>query len=356
MNDIFRRATKKCADFISPRWYGVVGGFLYVMRTRLVNSSSDPVPSPKGEPYSAEATKGGHQSVLLHEAIRELEIHTSDVVLDATLGGAGHARAIAEQLDTSGTLIGFDLDQDAIARAQTALADAKPQIHLIKSNFRNLGNDLSARSIPTIDKALFDLGWSGYQLAAGRGFSFLSDEPLLMTYVQEITPETLTAREIVNEWEEESLIDIISGWGEERYARRIAGMIVQRRAMKPFLTARDLADEIKACVPTVYRYGRIHPATKTFQALRIAVNDELGALQEGIGSAWQMLAPGGRIAVITFHSIEDRIVKQLFVQWEKEEGGKRVTKKPLTPTDEELSHNPRARSAKLRVIQKENNQ
>lgn len=251
-------------------------------------------------------------------------------------------------------LIGFDLDQAAIARAQTALADAKPQIHLIRSNFRNLGNELAAREISSIDKALFDLGWSGYQLAAGRGFSFLSDEPLLMTYVQEITPETLTAREIVNEWEEESLIDVISGWGEERYARRIASMIVSRRSTKPFETARDLADEIKACVPSAYRYGRIHPATKTFQALRIAVNDELGALQEGLANAWKSLNPGGRIAVITFHSIEDRIVKQLFVQWEKEEGGKRITKKPLTPSDEELSLNPRARSAKLRVIEKTN--
>ncbi|MBI2030043.1 16S rRNA (cytosine(1402)-N(4))-methyltransferase RsmH [Candidatus Kaiserbacteria bacterium] len=313
------------------------------MRNRLVYSSSDPVPSPSG-----------HQSVLLHEAIRELEIRPDDTVIDATLGGAGHARAIAEALESSGILIGFDLDQAAIARAQRALADAKPQIHLIRSNFRNLANELAAREISSVDKALFDLGWSGYQLAAGRGFSFLSDEPLLMTYVQEITPETLTAREIVNEWEEESLIDIISGWGEERYARRIASMIVNRRSTKPFETARDLADEIKACVPSVYRYGRIHPATKTFQALRIAVNDELGALQEGLASAWKILSPGGRIAVITFHSIEDRIVKQLFVQWEKEEGGKRITKKPLTPSDEELSHNPRARSAKLRVIEKTN--
>ncbi len=314
------------------------------MRNRLVYSSSDPVPSPQGE----------HQSVLLHEAIRELEIRPDDTVIDATLGGAGHARAIAETLESSGILVGFDLDQAAIARAQTALTEAKPQIHLIRSNFRHLGSELAAREIPSIDKALFDLGWSGYQLSAGRGFSFLSDEPLLMTYVTDITPETLTAREIVNEWEEESLIDIISGWGEERYARRIASMIVNRRGEKPFETARDLADEIKACVPAVYRYGRIHPATKTFQALRIAVNDELGALQEGLASAWQMLAPGGRIAVITFHSIEDRIVKQLFVQWEKEEGGKRITKKPLTPSDEELSRNPRARSAKLRVIEKIN--
>jgi len=324
------------------------------MRNRLVYSSSDPVPSPDG-PSSAKATEGKHQSVLLHEAIRELAIRPDDTVVDATLGGAGHASAIAEQLGTAGTLIGFDLDNDAIARAQATLAGAKPQVHLIKSNFRNLGTELTARGISTIDKALFDLGWSGYQLAAGRGFSFLSDEPLLMTYAHDIAPETLTAREIVNEWEEESLTDIISGWGEERYARRIAQAIVKRRGQTPFTTARDLADTIKAHVPSAYRHGRIHPATKTFQALRIAVNDELGALQEGLASAWRMLGPSGRVAVITFHSIEDRIVKQLFVGWEKEGEGKRITKKPITPADDELSHNPRARSAKLRVIERISN-
>ncbi|MBM3261790.1 16S rRNA (cytosine(1402)-N(4))-methyltransferase RsmH, partial [Candidatus Kaiserbacteria bacterium] len=312
------------------------------MRTRLVLSSSDSVPSPEG----------GHHSVLLHEAIRELAIRQSDVCVDATLGGAGHTRLIAEALDASGTLIGFDLDDEAIARAQQALADTSASVHLIKSNFRQLGTELTARGINRIDKALFDLGWSGYQLSAGRGFSFLSEEPLLMTYVKDITSETLTAREIVNEWEEQSLVDIIAGWGEERYARRIARGIVERRMQKPFETARDLAEVIKASVPSAYRYGRIHPATKTFQALRIAVNDELGSLQEGIASAWQMLAPGGRIAVITFHSIEDRIIKQTFVEWEKTGEGKRVTKKPIVPTPEELAHNPRARSAKLRVIEK----
>lgn len=319
------------------------------MRTRLVHSSSDPVPSP----HSAQATRDEpHQSVLLHEALRELTIRPDDTVVDATLGGAGHTRAIAEMLDERGTLIGFDLDDDAIIRAHTTLKSAKAKTHLIKSNFRALGTELTARGISTIDKALFDLGWSGYQLSVGRGFSFLSDEPLLMTYTQDIKPETLTAHEIVNEWEEKSLIDIISGWGEERYARHIAKAIIERRARKPFEIARDLADTIKGSVPSPYRYGRIHPATKTFQALRIAVNDELGALQEGLASAWQILHPSGRIAVITFHSIEDRIVKHLFVQWEKDGAGKRITKKPIIPNNDELSRNPRARSAKLRVIEK----
>ena len=333
------------------------------MRTRLVLSSSDPVPSPNGHHTSTSdslrrntAVKiESHRSVLLHEAIRELAIRPSDVVVDATIGGAGHTSLIAAELDTGGILIGFDLDTDAITRANEKLGHTKPSLYIINSNFRHLHSEIAARGITGIDKALFDLGWSGYQLTAGRGFSFQTDEPLLMTYASTVTPETLTAREIVNEWEEESLIDIISGWGEERYARRIAQSIVKRRGDKPFETARDLADFIKANVPAAYRYGRIHPATKTFQALRIAVNDELGALQEGLTSAWQMLAPSGRIAVITFHSIEDRIVKQLFVNWEKNSEGKRVTKKPLIPTDDELSQNPRARSAKLRVIEKISN-
>ncbi len=292
-----------------------------------------------------------HTSVLLHEAIDSLSLHDEDIVLDATLGGAGHALAIAEKLGREGTLIGFDLDPDAILRAEVALKNAKPKKHFVQANFRNLSEELGKLKIPTITKALFDLGWSGYQLAAGRGFSFLSDEPLLMTYG---TPskDMLTAEKIVNEWGEESLADVIYGWGEERYSRRIAKMIVERRVKNPFKTASDLADAIKAAVPPPYRYGRLHPATRTFQALRIAVNDELGALKEGLESAWKALAPEGRIAVITFHSIEDRIVKRTFVEWEKAGEGTKVSKKPIPPTEEEIKTNPRARSAKLRVIQK----
>jgi 16S rRNA (cytosine1402-N4)-methyltransferase len=333
------------------------------MRTRLVHSSDDLVPTRENGHHTDTSDVQQqnqntvenielHHSVLLYEAIEWLKIQPTDTVVDATLGGAGHTRAIAHILNTHGTLIGFDLDDDAIARAQKALAGVKPRVYLIKSNFRNLHDKLTARGIHSIDKILFDLGWSGYQLTGGRGFSFLSDEPLLMTYVRDITPETLTAREIVNDWKEESLIDIIKGWGEERYARRIAQMIVDRRAQTPFTTARELADAIKECVPRTYRYGRIHPATKTFQALRIAVNDELGSLRAGLAGAWNMLACGGRIAVITFHSIEDRIVKQQFVQWEKEGTAARVLKKPIVPSARELSQNPRARSAKLRVIAK----
>ena len=317
------------------------------MRTRHIGSSSDLVPS---KPASKDS--GRHQTVLLHEAIDELLIKPTDAVVDATLGGAGHARAITDLLGEKGTFIGFDLDEDAIVRAQVALASVKPQTFLIKSNFRNIETELATRSITMIDKALYDLGWSAFQLDAGRGFSFLKDEPLLMTYGKGSETGGLTAATIVNEWGEESIADIIFGWGEERYSRRIAHVIVERRRLQPFTRATDLAEAIKSAVPAAYRHGRLHPATKTFQALRIAVNDELGALKESLTSAWKLLSPGGRIAVITFHSIEDRIVKELFLEFERSGSGTRITRSPKKPSREEIVSNPRARSAKLRVIEK----
>lgn len=317
------------------------------MRTRRFKSSSDPVPSIKN------LSEAGHQTVLLHEAIDYLAIRPGDVVVDATLGGAGHARAIAERLGEDGVLIGIDADAEAVRRSEEALKDIrKPAVHLIEGNFRDLARHLGKLKIERIDKALFDLGWSGYQLGEGRGFSFQKDEPLLMTYAKHPGPDALTAGTIVNEWAEESIADVIFGWGEERYARRIARMIVERRARTPLRTARELADAIKEAVPPAYRYGRIHPATRTFQALRIAVNDELGALKEGLAAAWEHLAQGGRIAAITFHSIEDREVKRLMVGWEKSGGGTRITRSPQKPSPEEIAGNPRARSAKLRVIEK----
>jgi 16S rRNA (cytosine1402-N4)-methyltransferase len=308
------------------------------MRTRRLQSSDKQV-SPTS----------GHLPVLLHEAIENLAIQPNDVVIDATLGGAGHSKSITDRLSEKGTLIGFDLDVDAIERARSALAGAKARVHLVESNFRNLGRELSNLGIRQISKALFDLGWSSFQLEVGRGFSFLKDEPLLMSYSKS---PSLTAATIVNTWEETSIADILYGWGEERYSRRIAKMIVERRLQKPFETSRELAEAIKESVPASYRYGRIHPATRTFQALRIAVNDELGALESALLSAWDLVLPGGRIAVITFHSIEDRIVKQMFVKWEKSGAGKRMTKKPIVASESELQENPRSRSAKLRVVQK----
>lgn len=274
-----------------------------------------------------------------------------DTVVDGTLGGAGHAGAIASVLSKDGMFIGFDLDSDAIARAQTALKDAKPKTSFIEANFRDIEAELQARGITGIDKAIFDLGWSAYQLEAGRGFSFLKDEPLSMSYSKS-DKGALTAATIVNEWGEESIADIIFGWGEERYSRRIAHVIVERRKITPFTRALDLADAIKSAVPSAYRNGRLHPATRTFQALRIATNDELGALKDGLSGAWKLMEPGGRIAVITFHSIEDRIVKEMFLQWEREGDGTRITRSPMKPSREEQLSNPRSRSAKLRVIEK----
>ncbi|MDO8575738.1 MAG: 16S rRNA (cytosine(1402)-N(4))-methyltransferase RsmH [bacterium] len=312
--------------------------------------------------------KGKHRSVLLHEATELLAIQPDDCVVDATLGGAGHALAIAGQLGKGGTLIGIDADHDAIERSRKVLepsfakATKGARMILIQANFRDLSAQLGKLGLPRrgkagiteVDKILFDLGWSSFQLDAGRGFSLKSDEPLLMTYSNPPAggPGALTAQQIVNEWAEESIADVIFGWGEERYSRRIAKCIVERRATKPFTTARELAEAIYGAVPPRYRYGRIHPATRTFQALRIAVNDELGSLTLGLADGWRHLAKGGRIAVISFHSIEDRVVKQTFKQWEEAGEGKRITKKPLSPSTEEIASNPRARSAKLRVIQK----
>ncbi|HUO55975.1 MAG TPA: 16S rRNA (cytosine(1402)-N(4))-methyltransferase RsmH [Candidatus Paceibacterota bacterium] len=311
------------------------------MRTRQVHTSSD----------SALSAALIHRSVLLHEAIEQLSIKPGDTVVDATLGGAGHARKIAMQLDTRGTFVGFDLDHDAIVRAEVALKNAKPKIYCIEDNFKNIAQRLGERGIEAVDKVLFDLGWSSFQLEAGRGFSFLKDEPLMMTYSKNGDESTLTAEKIVNEWEESSIADVIYGWGEERYARRIARAIVEYRQVKPVKTTFELAEIVKAAVPRSYRNGRLHPATKTFQALRIAVNDELRVLQEGIRGAWHLLNQKGRIAVITFHSIEDRVVKKLFAEFEKE-GGERITRAPIKPSQEEIASNPRSRSAKLRVIEK----
>ena len=311
------------------------------MRTRRLKSSSGPVPSQ------------GHRTVLLHEAIDALAIKPDDIVVDATLGAAGHAVVIATKLGNKGKFIGIDADKNAIERAEKALEHFHTlEIHLIQENFRNLQNILHKLGISNISKALFDLGWSGYQLEEGRGFSFLKDEPLLMTYADNTGSEALTAKTIVNEWSEESLADIIYGWGEERYSRRIARKIVERRAAKPFETSKELAELIKEAVPAKYRYGRLHPATRTFQALRIAVNDELGALKAGLNAAWSHLAPNGRVAVISFHSIEDREVKRTFADWEKQGAGKRINRSPIIPSAEEIAENPRSRSAKLRVIEK----
>lgn len=308
------------------------------MRTRRTKSSSNPVPSET------------HRSVLLHEAIEGLDIKPGSVVVDATLGGAGHSRAINNLLGKDGILIGIDADSDAIARARAALSDSKATIHLIEGNFRNLSKILEGLHVKKINSIIFDLGWSAYHLGVGRGFSFRKDEPLLMTYAKDATEGTLTARQIVNEWDEESISDILWGWGEEKFSRQIASRVVEYRKEKPIETTGTLAEIVKKATPVWYRHKKIHPATKTFQALRIAVNDEIGAITDGLGHALEKLSSGGRIAVITFHSTEDRVVKRMFRDWK--EKGLGEAHKLIKPSKEEIEENPRARSSKLRIFKK----
>lgn len=294
-----------------------------------------------------------HDTVLFTEAVEALNLAPSDIAVDMTLGGAGHFKSMLGLLGSEGTLIGIDADEDAIARAQKVVDEDErtdtPEVHLVNDNFRNLGSILDERGIATIDKALFDLGWSGFQLARGRGFSFRADEPLLMTYGE--PKEGATAADLVNTASEEALVEILYTYGEERFARGIAKAIVKARSREHILTTEQLAEVVKQGTPAWYHHRRLHPATKTFQALRIAVNDELGALREGLSVALSRLSPGGRIAVITFHSIEDRVVKGMFRDAAHAGSGSLVNKKPIVPSDRELADNPRARSAKLRVFE-----
>ncbi len=308
------------------------------MRTRLLN-------------LSPKRMENRHESVLFQEVLENLAVRDSDTVVDATLGGAGHFRALLAKLSRHGALVGIDADADAIARAQEAAdrAHTEARVVLAHDNFRNLANVLEAAGIASIDKALFDLGWSSFHLSSGRGFSFRANEPLYMTYGEPEGAET--AADIVNSSPEETLADIFFTYGEEQFARAIARAIVRARKHAPILTTQALAEIIAEATPAWYQRRRLHPATKVFQALRIAVNDELGALREGLSAAMEKLAPAGRIAVITFHSIEDRIVKTMFRDAAHEGAGVLVTKKPILPTAGETKHNPRARSAKLRVFE-----
>jgi len=297
--------------------------------------------------------KTGHESVLMDEVMEGLSIMPSDIVVDATVGGAGHFKRMLAALGSDGIIIGIDADAGAITRAREVVTDDRrtdrPVVHLVEENFRNLERILTRLTVKHIDKALFDLGWSGFQLSEGRGFSFQGDEPLLMTYGN---PEAhSSAAELVNTLPEEELAKLIYVYGEERFARHIAKAICRRRSMNHIISTKELVEAIEAGVPTWYKARRTHPATKTFQALRIAVNDELGALEEGLKAAIGHLADGGRIAVITFHSIEDRIVKSIFRDAVALGQGSLVSKKVIVPSRTEIKRNPRARSAKLRLFE-----
>lgn len=291
-----------------------------------------------------------HKTVLLHEAVDGLQFDPGDIVLDATFGGGGHAREILKHLNTNGVFIGIDADETAFEGKP--IGEVKATVHLVNDNFQNIKKILRSLQIEKVDAILADLGWRMEQFTnSGKGFSFNTDEPLTMTFGKpELYP--FTASDIINDWEEETLANIMYGYAEERFARRIAKGIVTARKTKPILTTRQLVAVIEESVPKSYLHRRVHPATKTFQALRIAVNDELTILDSFIKDALTVLEIGGRLAIITFHSIEDRIVKHTFRELAKTGEVQLITKKPVSATADELNENARARSAKLRIIQK----
>ena len=288
-----------------------------------------------------------HKTVLLNETIEGLNLGKGAIVIDGTFGGGGHSRLLCEKYPDVRVIA---LDQDANVIKEV---DIKPGCNMtfVNTNFRNLDEVLQKEKIEKVDGIVLDLGLSSDQLeSSGRGFSFMKEEPLLMTMKENPRPDDVTAREIVNTWEEKNLADIIYGYGEEQFSRRIARGIVEARKRAEIKTTTMLVKIIEDSVPNFYKKGRIHPATKTFQALRIAVNDELGARGEGLTKGFEALRVGGRMSVISFHSLEDRVVKRFFKEKVKEEKGNLINKKPIVPSKEEIKNNNRSRSAKLRII------
>lgn len=294
-----------------------------------------------------------HISVLLKETIDGLNLKDNGVYVDATLGGAGHSEAICKSGNKNITIVGIDADQEAIDRSKKRLEQYDCNLIAEVSYNDRISEVLKKHNITKVDGIMFDLGMSSDQLdQSARGFSFQKNEPLLMSMRSENIENHLTAREVVNQWKEESIADILYGYGEEKYSRRIAKGIVEARAIAPILTTYQLTDIIAESVPSSYLHRGRNPSTKTFQALRIVVNNELERLKISLKDSYDIVESGGRIAVITFHSLEDRIVKNFFRDLEKEGKGRKVTKKPIKPTDEEISSNPRSRSAQLRIFQK----
>ncbi|MDP2676579.1 MAG: 16S rRNA (cytosine(1402)-N(4))-methyltransferase RsmH [bacterium] len=289
-----------------------------------------------------------HQPVLLKEIIEILEPQKRKRIIDGTLDGGGHAEAMVRLMPKDGMLAGIDQDDEMLKRARNRIKGDK-RFHTLYGNFSNI-EELSAPVMKHADAILFDLGISSIQFeGSGRGFSFQKDEPLDMRYD---IHGSFTAENAINTWNENKLAEILKTYGEERFARRIARKIVDARVQRPIYTTFDLVDIIDRAIPKKFQSKRIHPATKTFQALRIAVNDELQSLEDGLAGAKNILARHGRIAVISFHSLEDRIVKHAFRRWAQEGEFTILTKKPIIPTEQEIAKNPRARSAKLRAIEK----
>ncbi len=305
-----------------------------------------------------------HISVLLDECIENLNIKPDGIYVDGTLGMGGHSEQILKRL-TTGRLIGIDRDESAIARAGERLKEYSHKLTLVHSNFCDVATVLDDLGIDGVDGMLFDLGVSSPQLdESERGFSYMNDAPLDMRMDN---TSALTAWNVVNEWAEDELVRILRDYGEERFARRIAGRIVEHRSEKPIETTLELVDIIKSAMPAAALREKQHPAKRSFQAIRIAVNDELGAVEQMMKTAPDKLNKGGRLCVISFHSLEDRIVKTSIAA--RENGCtcpreapicvcgfvqtlKSVHRKPIIPGEEELKENPRSRSAKLRVAEK----
>ncbi len=305
-----------------------------------------------------------HITVLLNEAVEGLNIKETGTYVDCTLGGAGHSQAILDRLH-GGTLIGIDQDDHALAAAADKLVSAENTVHLVKSNFAHLGEVLDQLGIDKVDGILFDLGVSSPQLDdAERGFSYQHDAALDMRMDQS---NDLTAEEIVNEWDEAEIARILYVYGEEKFARKIARKIIEHRAVSPIKTTVELAEIIKEGIPAAARRTGGHPAKRSFQAIRIAVNRELEVFEEAIKTAIDRLAPAGRVAVITFHSLEDRMTKEAFAARSKgctcppdfpvcvckhQAELRIINRKPIVASEPELEVNRRSRSAKLRIAEK----
>ena len=306
-----------------------------------------------------------HVSVLLHETVAGLQVKPSGIYVDGTLGGGGHSYEICKQLDSEGRLIGIDQDADALKAAGKRLEQFKDKVTLCKSNYEQMREVLQELGIEEVDGIVLDLGVSSYQLdEAERGFSYMEDAPLDMRMDRD---QTMTARDIINEYPEGELFRIIKEYGEERYAKSIAKNICKRRQQYPIETTFELVDVIRGSMPAKARNAKGHPAKRTFQAIRIECNRELEVLRETLDYMVDLLKDGGRISIITFHSLEDRIVKTSFRKYEnpctcppdfpvcvcgKKSKGRVVTRKPILPSEEELEQNTRSKSAKLRIFEK----
>ena len=304
-----------------------------------------------------------HKSVLLDETIEGLRVKPDGIYVDGTLGGAGHAIEVCRKLSAKGRFIGIDQDQDAIIAASERLS-AFNQVTIIRSNYCYMGQELSARGIYGVDGILLDLGVSSYQLdAAERGFSYREDAPLDMRMDNR---QEVTAATVVNEYTESELFQVIRKYGEDKFAKNIAKHIVQERQKEPVLTTGRLAEIVDQSIPMKFKKQGGHPAKRTFQAIRIEVNRELTVLEDHISEMIDLLAPGGRFCIITFHSLEDRIVKNAFRTAQdpctcppdfpvcvcgKKSKGKVLTRKPVLPSEKELEENSRSKSAKLRVFE-----